>query len=178
MPKGWVHATLDLIAFGRPYFDLHKEKDKPYETLGPAHRKVNHGWYQQYQKRWTLAEPFPASLLRSIEALGQRPGGDDQAEKQMVWISHDYFDRAWDRLSDQERKYWEGYFIWVLLQPAVLRDKFGVDVLKGKIHRVIDGEEMWEDCSDITAKYSRLRIYAKAVLRRHKKLQEMMTRYG
>jgi hypothetical protein len=48
MAYAWVHAVIDLIAYGRPYFGLHKEKDKPYELLGPNHRIINPDWYQSY----------------------------------------------------------------------------------------------------------------------------------
>ncbi|MDP2753312.1 MAG: hypothetical protein Q8P40_02850, partial [Nitrospirota bacterium] len=39
MANVWVHAVIDLIAYGKPYFDLHKEKDKPHEILGSRHGK-------------------------------------------------------------------------------------------------------------------------------------------
>ena len=34
MPSAWVHAAIDLIAYGRPYFGLHKKKDKAYCSVG------------------------------------------------------------------------------------------------------------------------------------------------
>jgi hypothetical protein len=34
MPNAWVHTVIDLIVWGRPYFWLHKEKDKPHKILG------------------------------------------------------------------------------------------------------------------------------------------------
>ena len=30
MASAWVHAVIDIIAYGRPYFDLHKEKVSRY----------------------------------------------------------------------------------------------------------------------------------------------------
>ena len=62
MPDGWVHAVIDLIGYGRPYFDLHKEKDKPSQTLGWEHRIVGHDWYQAFGEKWTFDKSFPTWL--------------------------------------------------------------------------------------------------------------------
>jgi len=105
MPSAWVHAAINIIAYGRPYFDLHKEKDKAHETLGPNHRIVNHEWYQDYGKFWDYHDPFPTSLKEFIRIFGIKEGAD-KAEELMAWVDHDYIDRIWDDLSDQERRYW------------------------------------------------------------------------
>lgn len=92
MASVWIHAVIDLIAYGRAYFDLHKEKDKPHEFLGANHRIVNHDWYQAYGKSWNFCEPFPSSIK---DILGNEERAD-KAEEQMAWIDHDYIDRTWD----------------------------------------------------------------------------------
>ena len=53
MPNGCIHTTIDFIAFGRSYFELHQKKDKAYETLGSKHRVVN-----------------PTNGTKSLESLG------------------------------------------------------------------------------------------------------------
>ena len=177
MPAGWVHATIDLITFGRHFFDLHKEKDEAWKRLGPDHRVVDHEWYQAYGKSWTFDDPFPDWLKQLVQAVRDTEG-EDQAERHMSWIVHDYFDRVWDGLSEDRRRYREGFFAWVLFHPEILKGKFGVDVLNGKIHRVIEGRETWEDCPFARTEYRRLRSYAEAVSRRHQAVREMLECYG
>ena len=176
MPSAWVHAVIDLIAYGRPYFDLHKEKDKPHELLGSNHRIVNHDWYQAYGRAWNFCEPFPSWIKESIRILGNEEGAD-KAEEQMVWIDHDYIDKTWDALSDPDRKYWEGFFAWVLLSPKILKDWAGVDILNGKIQTIINNHEVWESCPELKSEYKRLYNYVKAVID-DKILQDMLERYG
>ena len=177
MPSAWVHATIDLIVLGRHYFDLHQEKDKPHETLGPEHRILLHDWYQAFGKVRNFSDPFPDWLNTSIQALGDE-AGPDRAEQHMAMNAHDYWDRVWDALSFPERKYREAFFIWLLLNPRILENWAGVDVVNGKIHRVIDGEETWEDCPEVRSEYRRLRKYVEAVRTKDKILQKMLASYG
>jgi hypothetical protein len=174
MADAWAHTVIDLIAYGRPYFNLHKEKDKPHEFLGSRHRIVNHDWYQSYGRLWNFCEPFP-SWIKDI--LGNEEKAD-KAEEQMAWIDHDYIDRIWDTLSDQERRYREGFFAWVLFSPKVLKDWAGVDVLNGKIQRIIKGREVWESCPGLKSEYKRLYNYIISVIEYDKILQNMFERYG
>ena len=177
MPSAWVHAVIDLIAYGRPYFDLHKEKDKPHELLGAKHRVVNHDWYQAYGRSWNFREPFPSWIEESIQILGNEEGAD-KAEVQMAWIDHDYIDGTWDVLSHLERKYWEGFFAWVLLNPKILKDWAGADVLDGKIQRVIKNYEIWESYPELKCEYKRLCNYVEAVKENNTILQDMLRNYG
>jgi len=177
MSSAWVHAAIDLIAYGRPYFDLHKEKDKAYELLGPNHRIVDHNWYQAYGRSWNFCEPFPPGIKESIRILGNEEGAD-KAEEKMAWVDHDYIDRTWDVLSDQERKYWEGFFAWALFSSKVLQNWAGVNVFEGRIQRVIKGREIWESCPGLKSEYKRLYNYVKAVVKNDKILQNMLENYG
>jgi len=177
MPSAWVHAVIDFIAYGRAYFDLHKEKDKAHEILGSNHRIVNHDLYQAYERFWNFHDPFPSWLKESIRILGNKEGAN-KAEEQMAWVDHDYIDRVWDELSVQERRYREGFFISVLLNPKILKEWAGVDVLKGRIQRVINGHEVWESCPELKPDYERLRSYIEAVKKNNEDLQDMLGRYG
>ena len=177
MPSGWVHATFDLITCGRPYFDLHKQKDKDHDTLGPEHRIVNHEWYWAFRKHWTLSDPFPPRIKNLIHRVSDAKGAN-KAEEKMVWIAHDYLDRLWNVLSESERWYCETFLIWVLSDTQILRVWAGVDVLKGKIQRIVEGEEIWEDCPELAREYKRLCPYVGAVRRNEKALRDMLRRYG
>lgn len=177
MPNAWVHATIDLLSFGRPYLHIHQDKDNASKILGSKHRIVNHAWYQEYGNRWNFTDPFPAWLLESIEDLLHRES-PDQVEEQMVSIAHDHLDRVWDDLLYSERKYCEEFFTWVLLRPSILKSWAGVDVLNGRIQRIVDGREIWEYCPDLKFKYRMLRRYVEAVISNNKSLQSMIRRYG
>lgn len=177
MPSAWLHATIDLIYFGRSYFDLHKEKDKPHETLGLEHRVENHKYYEQFSKLWTLSNPFPSEVMESIQILSDTVG-EDAAEAQQVYCTHDYIDKVWDGLSYAKKRYCDGFCIWLLFNPYVLKNWAGVDVLEGKIHRVVEGQEIWEDCPEVKSKYKSLIRYVEAVICNDRGLQGMLERYG
>ncbi|MFQ5642014.1 MAG: hypothetical protein ACE5IR_28920, partial [bacterium] len=143
MPNGWVHAVQDLIAFGRPYFELRQKKDAPSKTLGARHREINHEWYNEYGHLWTHDDPFPDIILDFFRNLRQKKGGE-YTEEQMVWASHDYLDCVWDDLDYSHRKYWEGWFAWVLFNPEILKSWAGVDIAESKILRMVENKEVWE----------------------------------
>jgi hypothetical protein len=162
MPNGWVHATVDLIAFSRSYFDLHRQKDRLGRKLGSGHRKIGHDWYWQFERSWTFSEPFPDSVRRRIARLGQTEGSY-AAERAQASIAHDHLDRVWDGLSKEERKYWEGFFLWLLLHPDVLKCWAGVDVMNGSINRLVQGRNLWRPCPTLRDEYARLLRYAESV---------------
>ncbi len=164
MASAFIHSIIDLLAYGRSYFDLHKEKDAASAKLGVKHRDVNHEWYKAYLVEWDFDEPFPPSLMQMIEHVKKTLGGDE-AEQDQSFASHDYIDRTWDSLSGKERRFAEGFFIWVLRQPDVLRQKFGVDVYGEKIERAIDGVQVWEDAPGLQREYNSLCAYVDAVER-------------
>lgn len=145
MAIGLVHEIQTLVAFGLPYGHIHRRKDAAARRLpGLPHRRICHGWYQRCGRLWTLDEPFPNVVRERTKRLADS-NGPVRAEEYMVWVSHDFFDKIWDfdgcilEERTYRRKWWEGFFIWLLFRPDILRDWAGVDVLLGKIHRVIDG---------------------------------------
>jgi hypothetical protein len=176
MAAGWVHETLDLIAFGRIYRHVHQKKDaESQRTPGLRHREVGHGWYLDFQKLWDFPDPFPDWLKETIQSLKETEGAG-VAEEQMVSDAHDYLDRVWNDLPKAGRNYWEGFFAWLLYNQEGLKDWAGVDVLSGRIHRTIEGQKMWEDSPETTCEYKRLRHDVS----RHKKgsLRNVLARYG
>jgi hypothetical protein len=172
-----MHAVLNLVVYGRPYIDIHQHKDRWSKRLGRRHRSVEHEWYQDYGKSWDFRDPFPRWLKEYTKMLA-REEGPEEAEKQMASVDHDYFDRIWDNLSHQERRYREGFFIWVLFNPKILREWAGVDVLEGRIYRLIDGREIWENCSEVKCEYQRLCRYVKRVKEKNEDLRETLERYA
>ncbi|MEW6086841.1 MAG: hypothetical protein AB1498_00805 [bacterium] len=177
MPNCWVHAVIDLIVYGRPYFDIHKKKDEPSKILGRKHRIINHDWYQAFGEKWNMSEPFPSCIKELTEILRKEKGGA-RAEEQMAWIDHDYIDKTWDFISNPEKKYREGFFAWILLNPDILKNWAGVDVLGSKIQRVIDSNEIWESCPELESEYNRLCIYVKAVIQKDEILRNYVESGG
>jgi hypothetical protein len=87
----------------------------------------------------------------------RKTAGADVAEEQMSSDSHDLIDRRWDELSKEQRLYWEGLFAWLVFHPEVLERWAEVDVIRGRIRRVVNGNEVWEDAPEIVPEYKRLR---------------------
>jgi len=176
MAAGWVHEALDLIVFGRIYRAVHQTKDAyAQQAPGRRHRDVGHEWYQQYGKLWTCSDPFPRWLRDQISAI-RRTKGPDAAEERMVSDAHDFLDRRWDELAPMQRRYWGGFFIWLLYRPDLLETWAGVDVGRGRILRVINGEQVWESSPETVCQYRGLRRRVS----RHQKsgLRDMLAEYG
>ncbi len=96
----------------------------------------------------------------------------------MVNVTHDYLDKIWDVLSPKERKYVEGFLIFILQKPAILENWAGVDVICGRIHRTIGSREVWEHCPELSREYNRLSKYVDAALCNDKSLQDVLELYG
>lgn len=155
MAAGWVHATMDLMAFGRSYFDLHKYKDHPWKEFGYKHRRLYHDWYNEFGKNWNFDEPFPLIIQMRTNAFAN----PDEAEKFQSWVAHDYLDRIWDTLDAIRRQNFEQMCKWFLENPKELNRVYEIDVLRGLIYRVVDGKEIIEPCPELMGEYKRLRAY-------------------
>ncbi len=155
MPAGWVHASMDLMAFGRSYFDLHKYKDHPWQKLGYRHRQINHDWYAEFGKSWNFDEPFP--LIIDIRTNAIRD--PEEAEKFQSWVAHDYLDRIWNILLPSQRTNFEQMCKWFLENPEELNRVYEIDVFRGLIYRAIDGKQVIERCPEVVKEYKRLRRY-------------------
>jgi hypothetical protein len=177
MANCWVHATVDLIVWGRSYLDLHRKKDRWSRTLGSAHRKRAHDWYWQFGKQWTFDEPFPAAVRQRTAAI-RALQGLNAAEREQVLLTHDMLDRIWDTLSKKQRKYCEALCFCLLSRPDVLLSWAEIDVLRGRILRLEDGKETWRPCPALRDEYARLRAYADAVRAKDPQLRQMLTRFA
>ena len=155
MAKGWVHATFDLMAFGRSYFSLHQYKDHPWENLGTKHRELYHEWYNEFGKNWDFKNPFPLVIHLRTATIED----SDEAEKFQSMVSHDYLDKIWDTLNDKQRMTIEQRLKWFIENPKELNHVYEIDVFCGLIHRVIDGKEVVEPCPQLIQEYKRLRNY-------------------
>lgn len=157
MASGWFHQTLDLIAFGRIYFHVHRDKDAASQKMpGRRHRVVGHEYYQQYGNLWDHDNPFPPCVMEAIQKLKDSKG-PGIAEEEMASYAHDHLDRVWDGLPCQVRRYWEGCFVCLLYHPEILAGWAGVDVIQCKIKRTVDGREIWENSAETGEEYRRLR---------------------
>jgi hypothetical protein len=176
MAAGWVHQTIDLVAYGRTYAHVHWRKDAASQIIpGVRHRTVGHDWYQRFGRDWDFTEPYPQVARELIERI-RETRGPDMAEELISGDSHDLIDRTWDGLSRQARLYWEGFFAWLIYQPEILERWAQVDVVRGRIKRVIDGQALWEDAPETATEYKSLR---REVSRHHKwRMRDVLTRYA
>jgi hypothetical protein len=153
MAAGWLHQTVDLIAYGRTYAHVHRGKDAAAQMIpGARHRNVGHEWYQRFGQDWDFNEAYPQAAKEVIKELG-RTCGPDMAEERMSSDSHDLIDRRWDGLPKDERLYWEGFFAWLVYHPEHLLSWAGVDVVHGRIKRCVNGKAVWETAPEVVYEY-------------------------
>ena len=179
-----VHETHSLVAFGLPYSYIRAKKDAFSQKVpGIRHRQVRHRKYQQFGDTWDFSDPFPKSEDHRIKRIAEWKG-DIKAEEYMVSKAHDFDDRCWDRedISRAERagvrRYWESLCAWLVLNPAVLKSWAGVDVVAGRIHRVIKGVEVWEEEPTLLPAYAALRNRVCFLIRCNRALREALVEYG
>lgn len=184
MASSLVHQVHSLVAFGLPYGHIHARKDVFSQKVpGIRHRQVRHRKYRLFAQTWDLSDPFPAREDQRIERIA-RWKGDLRAEEYMVSMAHDLDGKCWDREDiprDERaaiRAYWEGLCAWLVLHPDVLKSWAGVDVLSGRIHRVIDGIEVWEDEPALRCAYAALHARVCFLIRRNPRLREALVEHG
>jgi hypothetical protein len=179
-----VHAVNSLIAFGYPYEHIHARKDRYSQRRpGTAHRTVRHPRYRRLGYTWDMSDVYTEALNQATRRIA-RWKGPHRAEEWQVSVAHDVDDRVWDfdnRPRDervQTRQYWETFCVWLVLNPSVLKTWAGVDVLEGKIHRVVDCVEVWEDEPTLPAAYQELRRKVEFRLRVDRKLAALVACWG
>jgi hypothetical protein len=184
MPNRLVHEVHALIAFGRPYGDVHRKKDAfSQRAPGIKHRKVKHRKYQSFGTSWHLGNSFSSRERQYIERIA-RWKSPEIAEQFMVSMSHDVEDKIWDFdgiSRDQRsavREYWEAFCAWLVLNPKILKAWAGVDVVAGRIQREVDGVELWEDEPALVGEYAALYKRVCFLLARNKRLRETVEQYG
>jgi len=184
MASGFIHDVHSLVVYGRSYSAIHRRKDAASaRTPGLRHRRVRHGWYRAYGRHWDFDEPFPASISSRVGRILDRAGAT-KAEEYQASLSHDFLDKTWD-FADQARRertrtrnYWGGFFVWLILNPDLLESWAGVDVQHGRIHRVIAGNDVWEEAPEVTAEYGRLLGQAQFLLRVDRELRSTLEILG
>lgn len=174
--KRWMHDSFDIICFGRSYWWLHKKIDEKAKELSIYHRIYNHNWYWKFKQKWDFENPFPireldktiSEILQSIpqglkdtfERLALTEGNflsQEQLVKEafQVYVCHCFWDRMWDEYSTEERQWLKGFVMAWILNPKLLYEKAGVDVIEGKVKVKRNGEE-WEDSSHLKQDYENL----------------------
>jgi hypothetical protein len=91
---------------------------------------------------WKFEHPTPEWIERGIEQIASEQGDEAAEIYQAIFLSHDYLDRLQDGASRIKQKVCAARCIFLLWHPEILKSKFGVDVIRGRIHRVIDGRDV------------------------------------
>ena len=184
MPSGFVHEVHTLVVLGRSYPNIHRRKDAPARRRpGMAHRRFRHGWYQACGRLWDIDGSVSGPAMQRLARV-RRCLGAEKVDEYIASLAHEQLDAIWDypELSREERritrKYWESVHVWLVLNPDVLRTWAGVDVIAGRIHRVIDGVEIWEEDPEVTIDYARLLHRARLLARVDSRIAFMLARYG
>ncbi len=165
MPNRWFHEALDIAVWGKSYWSLHRRKDAAYRTLGPKHRAVGHGWYSRLNQDWTFDNPFPEMVLARTRQI-RTSHGPDAAEKYQAAVTHDYFDALWDTFRRADRARVAECVRQLILDPNVLREWVGVDVMRGLVkrsrgleHGLLFPVDAWEREPGLPRAYQHLRAY-------------------
>lgn len=173
MASGLCHAIIDLLSFGRSHFDLHQWKDEPSQWLGTQHRELRHEWYNAHGVDWDSDDPFPTKLNGTIEGVAES-AGDEEAEKAMSFVGHDFVDYRWDKMSSSMRVHYTAACIGVLQNTEILRTTYGVDIATEQIRRTIDGKEIWEPAPGLKHEHDRLIRYAAKVVQNNSDLRRIL----
>ena len=184
MPSKLVHQVNSLIALGQPYGHVHSKKDA-YSQRAPGlrHRQVRHRKYRAFNRTWDFTNPYPANERQQIERVCRWKGAA-VAEEYMTSLSHDVDDRTWDlegmSRSDRSaiRTYWESFCAWLVLNPDILMERVGVDVVEGRVLRRIDGVDVWEYEPGLIDGYDALYKHVQFLIRRKRELRAALAEYG
>src|SRR3972149_2154262 len=110
MPPGWIHETIDMIAWGRIYWSVHEQKDRFSPELGSGHRIREHPLYQEGLTRIRQGMPLEEVLNWMIERARGLTQSDwekglpgDVIEAHQASMATDYWDLFWDDLTPAER---------------------------------------------------------------------------
>lgn len=184
MPSKLVHQVNSLIALGQPYGHVHARKDAfSQRAPGLRHRKVKHRKYWTFNRTWDFANPFSFNERQQIERVC-RWKGPTVAEEYMTSLAHDVDDKTWDfdGVSRSERSairtYWESFCAWLVLNPDILRERIGVDVVEGRVLRLIDGIQVWENEPALIAAYDALYKHVQFLIQRKPALRAALAEYG
>jgi hypothetical protein len=126
---------------------------------------------------WSLDEPFPAYVRQATTQIADE-FGEEAAEEYQANLAHDFLDLAWDGLSQEERRDEEAFRCWLVVHPEYLLSWAGVDVVRGRIHRRLNGVDVWENAPDVIRDYARLRRYVDAVLSNNPSLRDVVLSGG
>jgi hypothetical protein len=108
---------------------------------------------------WDLDNAMPDCIQRDTGRLLETEGAD-VAESFQADVAHDCYDRTWDTLSDEDRAGIYAAFKWLLQNPAVLLDKFGLDVYSGRVLvQHDDGRLEWQDEPKLNRTWRELKVY-------------------
>lgn len=134
MPPGWIHETIDMIAWGRVYWSVHNDKDRYWRELGTKHRIMEHPLYQKGLACVRGGMPLEQVLNFMYDQAKERTQADwgkrlpaDLIEARQAGMAHDCWDLLWDDFTPAERRGIAGAFMDVVLRPEAYPNLFMPD---------------------------------------------------
>ncbi len=131
MPPGWIHETIDMIAWGRIYWSVHKRKDRFWRELGTRHRIKEHALYQEGLARIKGGMHVEDVLNWMFECAKELTKSDwerglspDVIEARQAEMAHDCWDLLWDDFTSAERLGIANAFRDVVLSPEAYPNLF------------------------------------------------------
>ena len=131
MPPGWIHETIDMIAWGRVYWSVHSRKDKFWQELGTRHRIKEHDLYQEGRALIKRGVPIEEVLNWMYEYAKKRTKSEwkqgltaDVIEAHQAELAHECWDLLWDDFTSAERLGIAGALRDVVLRPGAYPNLF------------------------------------------------------
>lgn len=99
-------------------------------------------------------------------------------------LGHDFQDKYWDfdgqakEQRDMTRQEAAAFYLGVFLNRRILKEWAGVDVEEGRVHRLINGVEVWEEEPTLKVEYRRLLEKVWAWLHRDTRLRQRIEERG
>ncbi|MBI4297079.1 MAG: hypothetical protein HY676_00925 [Chloroflexi bacterium] len=143
MAPGWMHETIDLIAWGRIYWSVHEAKDKPWITLGRAHRQEKHELYQE-ARQCSVSGASVSDVLawmteqakKMTETRWKQGLPPDKIEAEQAYLAHDMLDYSWDFVPREERLGWVAAFKDVVIYPEKYPNLFMPEITRQCVNLV------------------------------------------
>ena len=146
MPPGWIHETIDMIAWGRVYWSVHRRKDRFWPELGTKHRIREHDFYQKGRTLIKQGVPIEEVLNWMYQYAKERTKSEwkeglpaDVIEARQAGMAHECWDLLWDDFTSAER-----FDIASGLRDVILRPEAYPNLFMSNDYAAMSGSGPWQ----------------------------------